>query len=353
MYFLAFAIVDSENDINWKWFLENLRLILQPEELVITFMSDRHHGLLTYIPIVFPNSHHGFCLWHLKNNLRKALSGSGRSEHIINLFERCCKAPTHEIFTEIYNDFIAAAGRSLKVLDFIDNAPRQKWANAYFEGNRYGRVCSSLSESFNSWILKEREFPITSLIDHLRVKIMKMRSKRRDACLSWGTVLCPAIFESLKETRILARFLKGDKSADGVYEVHSTKKYHVDLENRYCSCNLWRINGIPCKHAIFCLQFEGMDINCYYDHYFWTDYYKDSYSHAIHPIPTNNIDVSVVDDAIVIAPDVKKMPGRPRKNRISSSGSQESIKKPRFCSSCKEHVFHNKRTCKSSLSIPH
>jgi zinc finger SWIM domain-containing protein 3 len=350
MFPLAFAIVDAENDLNWKWFLENLRMIV-PDGVVITFMSDRHHGLITYTPIVFPNSHHGYCLWHLKGNLRLALSGSGRREHIVILFERCCKAPTHELFTVAYNDFMHAAGNRQKVIEFMHSLPLQNWANAYFQGNRYGHVCSSLSECFNSWILLERELPITSLIDHLRLKIMNMRSNRRDQSLTWDNVLCPNILESLKETMVDSRIMTGVKSADGIYEVHSTQNYHVDLGNRFCSCNLWRINGVPCKHAVYCLQRAGIDINDIYECYFHTDYYKKSYLHAIHPIPSDVLNSSVGDTSAVLAPDMKNTPGRPRKKRISNSGSQETTKKARTCSVCKEKVFHNKRTCKGVQSI--
>jgi zinc finger SWIM domain-containing protein 3 len=350
MYPLAFAIVDSENDLNWKWFLQNLKNIV-PSEIVLTFMSDRHHGLVTYIPQVFPNSHHGFCLWHLKNNLRLCLSGSGRGEHIVILFERCCRAPTHELFSEAYSDFMHAAGNREKVIAFMNNLPREKWANAYFTGSRYGYVCSSVSESFNSWILEDRELPITALINSIRSNIMKLRTKRRDKSFTWDSVLCPKTLESLKETMVASRMMTGNKSEDGIYEVHTTKAYHVDIYRRYCSCNLWSIDGIPCKHAVFCLQSSGLSVHDFYEHYFYTENYKNSYLHGIRPIPS---DVLAASDGIasdVLAPDCKKTPGRPRKKRILSSGSQETTKKARLCSTCKEKVFHNKRTCKKGLSI--
>lgn len=69
IYPLAFAIVDSEDENNWTWFLTNLYKILEPQGRKITFISDRNKGLLESVQNVFPDAYHAFCLHHLKQNV--------------------------------------------------------------------------------------------------------------------------------------------------------------------------------------------------------------------------------------------------------------------------------------------
>ncbi|XP_026426483.1 uncharacterized protein LOC113322558 [Papaver somniferum] len=66
-YPLAFALVPGEDVDNWDWFMCNLSNIV--DDRPITFMSDRHEGLLRAIPKHFPTSHHGYCYYHLQGNL--------------------------------------------------------------------------------------------------------------------------------------------------------------------------------------------------------------------------------------------------------------------------------------------
>ncbi|KAL7214473.1 hypothetical protein ACSBR1_026811 [Camellia fascicularis] len=69
---LAYAIVDSENNTNWGWFLQHLANVV-PSDRTFTFVSDRNVGLIEAMPTFFPTSHHAFCLQHLQRNLRDKL----------------------------------------------------------------------------------------------------------------------------------------------------------------------------------------------------------------------------------------------------------------------------------------
>jgi len=75
LFTLAYAVVDAENDDNWEWFCLKLRNILNSYLTTgyteFTFFSDRHSGLVKAIPIVFPGSHHAYCLRHLVDNFKK------------------------------------------------------------------------------------------------------------------------------------------------------------------------------------------------------------------------------------------------------------------------------------------
>ena len=94
---VAFAVVDAENKDNWCWFLEHLCGVLGSER-VISFISDRHCGIVEGIDRFFPNCFHGFCLEHLKRNLRDKFSCGNTNlvrETIVSKFSECAYAPTN------------------------------------------------------------------------------------------------------------------------------------------------------------------------------------------------------------------------------------------------------------------
>jgi len=49
---LAMGIICHENEDNWKWFLKNLKKMIQ-EDHQLVFMSDRHQGLILGVGNVF------------------------------------------------------------------------------------------------------------------------------------------------------------------------------------------------------------------------------------------------------------------------------------------------------------
>ncbi|KAL7252937.1 hypothetical protein ACSBR1_007484 [Camellia fascicularis] len=92
---LAFAIVDAENQDNWMWFLSQLLKVVGSGRR-LTFVSDRQHGLLDALSVVFPNAHHAYCLNHLKRNLIDKLVGL-RTNYKLTLMKilvKCAYAPT-------------------------------------------------------------------------------------------------------------------------------------------------------------------------------------------------------------------------------------------------------------------
>ncbi|KAF5182296.1 Mudr family transposase [Thalictrum thalictroides] len=341
IYPLAMAVVLSENEANWRWFLENLKMVVALERK-LTFLSDRHCGLLSSIPTVFPDSYHSYCYWHMKNNLSATLTKKNRKrDWIIKLFTKCAYAATHVEFQNCFADMIVAA-KNVSVNEFFARAPVEHWANAYFRGSRYGNMCSNIAESFNAMIVEERSLPITSMLDMIRVKLMRMMSKRREKSREWTTILCPKMEKLLKERVQEGRTWRVTKSSDYVFEVHTTESRQVDLQVGRCTCNMWSIEGFPCAHAIRCMAIGNCDVYSFYDPYYHSSTYRDSYAHAIYPIPDSEKPRVEPKDPILLPPDCKRAPGRPAKKRKESRGVVR--KKMIKCGTCKNYG-HNRRTC--------
>ncbi|KAG5540568.1 hypothetical protein RHGRI_020698 [Rhododendron griersonianum] len=99
---LCIGVADSESNENWLWFMKKLRDILDGDTRSIVFVSDRNAGIKAAVPRVFPKGFHGYCLYHLKNNLRGQLTG-GRNkykERVVGLFSLCAYAPNEMKFNE-------------------------------------------------------------------------------------------------------------------------------------------------------------------------------------------------------------------------------------------------------------
>ncbi|KAL7228433.1 hypothetical protein ACSBR2_007196 [Camellia fascicularis] len=88
----------------------------------LTFVSDRHIGLLESIPVIFLTSHHAFYMQHLQRNLRDKIKYINNPYRIgmVSKFHKCAYAPTVSDFNQ--------------------------------KGNRYREMSSNVAESFNNWI---------------------------------------------------------------------------------------------------------------------------------------------------------------------------------------------------------
>ncbi|KAG7583758.1 Transposase MuDR plant [Arabidopsis suecica] len=76
-YIIAVGILDSENDASWGWFFEKL-LTVVPDTPELVFMSDRNSSLIKGICNVYSAAHHGYCIWHLSQNVKGHASNVNR-----------------------------------------------------------------------------------------------------------------------------------------------------------------------------------------------------------------------------------------------------------------------------------
>ncbi|KAL7194752.1 hypothetical protein ACSBR1_035064 [Camellia fascicularis] len=264
---LAIAIVDSENTTNWSWFLGQLAHVVD-DRRTLMFVTDRHTGLLESIPIIFPTSHHAFCLQHLQGNLQDKLRhvNSSYRARMLTKFCACAYAPTVVAFNQSMEDFIKCGCK----------------ANAYFRsGTRYGEMSSNAVESFNSWIREARHLQITQMINSIQTKIMRQMAKRRCKAQAWRGVVCSK------------------------------------MEDR-----LWKMKGFPCAHVVVAIRNSGRNLYDLVAPYYYVTAYQNSYAYNINPIPTVEKPPFRAEDFVIQPSAVKRPPGRPKKKRMLSKGEQ-------------------------------
>lgn len=340
---ICYAIVDCENDDNWRWFLHFIAEFVRQQPRPVTFFSDRHSGLVNGIKELFPGSPHCYCIKHLNQNIERRF-GKFRSGEMLDLFGKMAYACTKPVFQEALNKFLTVGKRA--AAEFLQGLEPDNYSIAWFPGKRFGEMSNATAESFNKMIEKFRRMPIMDMVEALRVKVMEMISFRRDAADKWCTVLCPKKEEEMKLLLREGMHWRIAKSNDIVYEVHGdTNIYKVNVYDRSCSCVQWQFNGFPCAHALQVLLHGGFKLYDYIEYYWTIDFYKRSYEYSLFPVPDLDKPEYDLSTAPIKPPITKKQAGRPKTSRCKS---HTELTRSVCCSRCGQ-PGHNRAHCKNPI----
>ena len=213
-----------------------------------------------------------------------------------------------------------------------------------------------MAESFNQWIGTVRGKPVLTLLENIRIKLMKKFYDRYVQGCTWDTVITPKIRKKLDASKYNGRFCKVVPASEHEFNVFDCgKSYAVNLQLgiRSCPYHFWEISGLPCKHAAACITHKRADIELYYHHYYSKETFLMAYNEFIHPI----LDVTMAEFRSGVDPVepslLRRMPGRPKKNRRREPGEPAAGEKNARskstvrCNFC-HRLGHNKRTCPRS-----
>ena len=347
---VAFAIVDSENDDNWQWFLEQLRSAISTSRS-ITFVSDREKGLKKVVLAVFHDAGYGYSIYHLMENFKKNLKGpfhgDGRGS-LPGTFVAAAQAVRLDAFRMCTEQIKRV---SSKAYDWVMQIEPEYWTNAAFKGERYNHFTVNVAELFTNWIDEVRELPIIQKIEVLRSKMMELLHTRQIEASKWSTKLTPSKEEKLHEKTPKANGLKVLISSDTLFEVHDDLINVVDIDKWECSCLGWKATGLPCHHAIAVFNSTGRNVYDYCSGHFTADSFRLTYSESINPVSAILKPLSdgktALESPQVLPPCTSRPPSQHREP-TSTKPEGESNKRPVSCTRCKE-LGHNKSTCKADL----
>lgn len=123
----------------------------------------------------------------------------------------------------------------------------------------------------------------------------------------------------------------------------------VDLSKSSCTCNLFDLVGIPCRHAVAAIACKRMKPEDFVHPYYKRAAYEATYGHEITPINGQEL-WQPTNDPEILPPIKKRGPGRPKKLRrrdpfedLGSTRLSRTVAKHK-CSRCGQHG-HNSRRC--------
>ncbi|XP_043705494.1 uncharacterized protein LOC122655357 [Telopea speciosissima] len=310
---IAYSVVEVENKDSWRWFLYNLEEALGSNNLPVglIFMSDKRNGL------------------------QDALA------------EAATKVPNEFLFQKAMQKILLC---DKEAHDWLMRSHLSTWSRHAFDFScKSDHITNNMTESLNNWIGDVRSKPILSLIDEIRVKLMRRFYKRYSHAMKQEGIVTPSVQKIIRSINEQARDCNPMQASDYEFEVlEGRTQFVVHLQNRTCSCRVWEATGIPCKHVAACVMSNREDIHIYCDPCYSVERYKLAYREVIHPLTSLDEWEVVPGDDMMLPPPLKRQPGRPKKNKREPSEPDPSDFRRRSntvrCDVCKQ-IGHNSRTC--------
>ncbi|KAL6520931.1 hypothetical protein OROGR_017500 [Orobanche gracilis] len=338
---IAFAVVDSENEDSWTWFFKNLRKAIgvRPKQCIV---SDRHHAIVKGLEAVFPDVMHGACTYHVLKNIKKRFKKGG--VELKNAYNGACRAYTIDEFNKNMADLDAI---DIRIRPFLETEVMlNKCTRLHGETSRYSTMTSNIAESLNNAIKVIRDLPIITMIECLRCLVQQWYFANKEAAISTFTTLATNAEKRLAFNINESKKLKVVSSNLVIFIVYDVnKEYIVDISKKTCTCEEFQYQEMPCKHAAAALR--KRNFSCY--DYCSTLYTKSTliatYCSSIMPLgdQDNWIVPEHIKSIVVLPPQSKRPPGRPKVGRYKSS--LEGINQVQ-CGKCKGRG-HNRKTCKN------
>ncbi|CAN1286474.1 hypothetical protein LINPERPRIM_LOCUS19318 [Linum perenne] len=319
MYVIAWCVVEVESKSSWDWFLELLQTDMNiGNGAGWCFSSDQQKGLVPSIANLFPSAEHRLCVRHIYNNWRKKY----RDPSLQKMFWNCAKASTGFFFNRHKEEIIR---KNKEAAEAMVNIDPKYWSRAFFSTSvKCDSVDNNLSESFNALILEARHKPIFSMLEEIRVMCMDQIAVRRAIASKWKSSFCPKILSKLAANSKEARYCRIIGNGKEGYEVtyNHQDRFRVQLDEGKCSCRSWDLTGIPCPHSISCIISENKDPQYYISDCYKVEAYWSIYDNVMEPMAGHNSWTPSTYNP-VHPPLTRKMPGRPKKNRVRSVEEKE------------------------------
>ncbi|CAM8960811.1 unnamed protein product [Rhodiola kirilowii] len=298
-YPLAYGLVDEETTANWSWFLRLLRRDICQTRERVCIISDRHAGIIEAMKkeqngFTGDMGIHRFCLLHVRSNFSSTYPGP-HLKMLCWLAGNTSQVRKFEAVMKKIKEQNPDAERWLR------DIPLEMWTMAYDGGYRYGQATTNMVESFNGSIRSARFLPVTSMVEYLYYRSVKLIAERRTQSLNDlqnGHIYCKKsreLFENIERKASAHKIIPYNEQR-GIFEVITARyktnkgywkggnKQTIDLHKGYCSCGKWSRYHSPCSHIVAgCLT-------CNLD---WKQYIESSHSltglyemwkHEFHPI---------------------------------------------------------------------
>ncbi|CAE6017984.1 unnamed protein product [Arabidopsis arenosa] len=272
----------------------DLKVVPDTPELV--FMSDRNSSLIKGIRNVYFAAHHGYCIWHLSQNVKGHATNVNR-DVVAWRFMELSRVYTMAEFEREYRTFKLRYPSAANYLE--DTTVKEKWARCCFRGQRYNLDTSNCVESLNSVFLNARKYSLIPMLDAIISKISVWFNEHRKEAASGSNEnkLVPLVENYLHDLWVEAEKLKVTElnTFQLEYNVRGSegKEYFVNLLLKTCSCKVFDIQKYPCVHALAgFIAFENdttrtrsMEIHELVSKYYWAEMWALAYYRTIYLVP--------------------------------------------------------------------
>lgn len=282
-------------------------------------MTDRGQSIINGIPEVFPDAHHGYCMYHIQCNLKIKYRGSG----IVALFRKAAEAYSFEDFAKFMFEI---EHKSHGAWEYLTKMGVEHLARSHFSGRRYNIMTSNNAELFNSLFKKDRELPILAMLENIRMKLQLWCHDRREESQNCTTTLTLAHEDKLFKTLEVVRKLSVEPMDQFHFSMRCGRNigYVVSLHDNTCTYRQFQLESFPCAHAVAMARHRGIPLHNLCTPYYMADFWRVAYVETIFPLPNEaewEVPYHILPLNNLLTPEVRSRTlGRRRTSRISSTG---------------------------------
>ncbi|XP_075645374.1 uncharacterized protein LOC142616396 [Castanea sativa] len=162
---------------------------------------------------------------------------------------RCARATTIKEFETRMQEL---KDLNIKAWEYLADINPAQWSKSHFSSRTLcDCLANNLSEPFNSMILEARDKPILAMLEWIRVRLMTKLYKKMKHIEKYTRNVCPNIQDKLEKLKHESIPFCATPLDRFMYEVDNGHERHVvDLTRRTCSCRIWDLIRLPCKHGI-------------------------------------------------------------------------------------------------------
>ncbi|XP_042018886.1 uncharacterized protein LOC121766685 [Salvia splendens] len=354
MFPIAWEVASVENKENWGWFLNLLKYDLTiGDGAELTIISDMQKGLDSAINEHLPEVEHRMCARHVYAAWAKKWKGEERKI----AFWKCARSTfENDLKSQLREMNLLGNG----ILEDFMQYNVESFSKAYFRTTpKCDYVDNNMAETFNGWILDARCKPIISMLEDIRVQVMRRLYAKRKFCTTWICVVGPRPMQKLERNKELSFKWQMVWNGDEGYEVSNVydqdNRHIVNLKSSSCTCREWELTGIPCQHAVCVLHSEGLEPENFVAHWYIESTYLKANQFMIQPVRGKILWAETGKEEIA-PPAHRKLPGRPKvrrkkdKNEIQKAGKLSRKGRIMTCKICKQ-PGHNIRRCPQKMNM--
>ena len=201
---------------------------------------------------------HHYCLRHLCSNVNTKWN----NETLKNLVWRAASATQERKFNTTFN-LIENVNRDAH--QYLKDVPKEKWALTFNEVYRYRAMTTIVSKCFNGVLKGARSLPITTMVKYTWFKLNTYFDDHRNksiAQLNSGKKWCKYASDIFMRNKAKAERHKVTRlsTQQQSYQVdtphnpgiagHGDHTHGVNLLQRTCTCQKWKLCKISCSHVI-------------------------------------------------------------------------------------------------------
>jgi len=176
----------------------------------------------------------------------------------------------------------------------------------------------NITKQPNAKVKKMRGKPIITMLEEVRCYVMRIMARNKKALVGYSGRLTPTQQSRLEREKRESnkwRLLPTGDDAGNVYEVQCLPvKVSVDLGKATCSCRLWQLTELPCRHACAALAYQNRQPEEYAHNWLTMGAYNVAYQCSMRPVPSQEFSEHL-DTLPILPPRYRKPIGRPSTKR--------------------------------------